>query len=195
MLLSCRFFPGPVNLTEGWCPGSKAAYFSQLDSYATVPNINITNCDFTIAFWIKSTGFEGPLIAFWSLNGKLFYVAIKKSVVFLSVYNTLEKSFVHLKNWNHIAVTCEQFKIKVFVNGTKQFLQEQWNEYFFSSSEHYEPDFVIGNNPVLFTMPLNKGPFVGSIMDLHVVGVSLTENDISNLFKGKIELVMNSVKN
>ena len=57
-LLSYRYF-GSVNYTKGWCPGSKAANFSQNGSYATVPNINITTCDFTIAFWVKYIGVDG----------------------------------------------------------------------------------------------------------------------------------------
>ena len=182
---SCRYFD-PVNLTEGWCSGSKAAYFSQLGSYATVPNINITDCDFTIAFWIKSNGFEGPIITLWSISGKLFYVAIKKSTVFLSVYNTLEKAHFKNNDWNHIAVTCEQFKIRVFVNGSERFLQEQWNEYFFLKPARGETDYAIGNNPALLKMPLINGPLVGSVMDLYVIGMALSVNNISDMMKGKI---------
>ncbi|KAL9974214.1 hypothetical protein ACROYT_G011228 [Oculina patagonica] len=46
-------YDGFVNFTEGRCPGSKAMNFSKVGSYATVPNVNITDCDFTIAFWIR----------------------------------------------------------------------------------------------------------------------------------------------
>ena len=77
-LLSYRYF-GSVNYTKGWCPGSKAANFSQNGSHATVPNINITTCDFTIAFWVKYIGVDGPILALWSKGGKQFYVTVKNS--------------------------------------------------------------------------------------------------------------------
>jgi len=162
-----------------------AAHFSQLGSFATVPNINITNCDFTIAFWVKSIGSDGPIIAVRSTRGKLFYVAIKSSIVFLSVYNTLEEAHFRINDWNHMAVTCEQFKIKVFVNGTERALKERWNEYFFLPSDRYEPYHIIGNNPDLFKMPLMTQPFVGSVLDLYFVGMALSVEQISDLFKGE----------
>ena len=152
-----------------------------------MPNINITNCDFTIAFWIKATGTEGPIVAAWSTSGKLFYIAIKRSIVFLSAFNTLGKAHFRNSDWNHIGITCEQFKIKVFVNGSKKALGEQWNEYYlFPYSERYEPYHVIANNPVLLNVPLVTQPFVGSVMDLYVVEKALSVNEIINLFKGKM---------
>ena len=115
-LLSYRYF-GTVNHTKGWCPGSKAATFSQNGSYATVPNINITTCDFTIALWVKYNGVDGPILALWSKDGKLFYVTVKNSRLILSIHNTFH---LQINYWNHVAVTCQQHKIKVFVNGTEK---------------------------------------------------------------------------
>ena len=128
------------------------------------------------------------------MSGKLFYVAIKKSVIFLSVYNTLEKADFKNNDWNHIAVTCEQFKIRVFVNGSEKFLQEQWNEYFefFLTSDRGESDNAIGNDPVLFDIPLINEPFVGSVMDLYVIGMALSVNHISDLSNG--ERIINYIK-
>ena len=185
LLLSCRYY-GSVNFTEGWCPGSKAAHFSQLGSFATVSNINITSCDFTIAFWVKSTGSDGPIIAVRSISGKLFYVAIKSSIVFLSIYNTLEEAHFKKNDWNHIAVTCRHFRMKVFVNGTERVLKERWNEYFFLRSHRYEPYYTsVGNNPDLVKVPFIEQPFVGSVMDLYVVGMALSVEQISDLVKGE----------
>ena len=178
-----------MNFTEGWCPGSKAAHFSHNDSYASVPNINITKCDFTIAFWIKSTGVGGPIIAFRTVSGKLFYIAMKESIIFLSIYNTLAREDFRISDWNHIAITCDKFKIKVFVNGTERELQQSLNEHFFvSSADHGEPYCAIGNNPHFFKIPLLGGltshSFIGSVMDLYVIGRALSVGEIADIFTG-----------
>ena len=42
------------NLTAGRCPGSKALVFYRFSaSRVTVPNVNIGDCDYTIACWIR----------------------------------------------------------------------------------------------------------------------------------------------
>jgi len=184
LLFCSRRYFGPVNFTKGWCRGSKATNFSQLGSYANVPNINITNCDFTVAFWIKSSRFEGPGIAIWTISGKLFYVTLKRSILVISLFDTFEEASFSNRDWNHSAVTCEQFKIKLFVNGTGRALKEQWRQNFFLSSIDYEPYYIIGNNPDLFKLPLVTQPFVGSVMDLFVVRGVLSVKQISDLFKG-----------
>ena len=160
-------------------------HFSHLGSYAAVLSLNVTSCDFTIAFWVKSTGFEGPIIALRSISGKLFYLAVKSSIVFLSIYNTLEEAHFSKNDWNHIAVTCQHFKMKVFVNGTEKVLKEQWNEYFLLS-DRFQPYYIIGNNLDLFKIPLITQPFVGSVMDLYVVGMALSVDQIFDLFKGNV---------
>ena len=119
------------------------------------------------------------------MSGKLFYVGIKRSIVFLSVYNTLKKADFRNNYWNHIAVTCKQFKIRVFVNGSEKFLHEQWNQYFLSSDRGKSVS-AIGNDPVLFDMPLINEPFIGSVMDLHVAGMAVSVNYISDLMKGEM---------
>ena len=179
-----------MNFTEGWCPGSKAAYFTHSSSYATVPNIKITNCDFTIAFSIKFTGVNGPLIAFRTVSGKLFYFAIRSSIFFLSVYNTLAKEDFKINDWNRVVITCEQFKIRVFVNGTGRVLQEIWNEYFFVSSCHGQRNCIIGNNLHFFnTGEITTQSFVGSVMDLYVVGRALSVGERPDIFKGNNQLL------
>ena len=188
-----RYF-GNVNFTEGWCPGSKAAYFSHNGAYASVPDINITNCDFTIAFWIKPSGVDGPIIAFQKINGELFYIGIRDSIVLLSVYNTLAKADFRISNWNHVVTTCEKLKIKVFVNGTERVLQEQWNEYLFASSDLGQPNCIIGNNPHFFKSrlirELTSHTFTGSVMDLNVVGRALSVGEIAVKSKGNNQLLI-----
>ena len=185
-MLSYRYF-GIVNHTKGWCPGSKAANFSQNGSYATVPNINITTCDFTIAFWVKCNSVDGPILALWSKGGKLFYVTVKKSRLLLSIDNTFN---LQISYWNHVAVTCQLHKIKLFVNGTEKALIDQWNEYFFSSLGRYQPKYIIGNDPVLVQMPVANGVFVGAVMDLYVTGKGLSAKQVSDLSKGESSIYL-----
>ena len=145
-------------------------------------NINTTTCDFTIAFWVKYIGVDGPILTLWSRGGKLFYVTVKNSRLILSIHNTFDSQ---INSWNHVAVTCQQHKIKVFVNGTEEALIDQWNEYFFSSLGRYQSEYIIGNTPGLVQMPMANGVFVGAVMDLYVTGMALSVKQISDLSKGE----------
>ena len=147
-----------------------------------MPNINITTCDFTIAFWVKYIGVDGPILALWSKDGKLFYVTVKNSRLILSIHNTFH---LQINYWNHVAVTCQQHKIKVFVNGTKKAMVDQWNEYFLSSLGRYQSEYIIGNHPGLVQMPMTNGVFVGAVMDLYVTGIALSVKQIGDLIKGE----------
>ena len=61
-----------VNFTEGRCPGSKAMDLGNALAQVTVPNGNIGDCDYTIAFWIRILyPFAGAEIYGWSRSGKL----------------------------------------------------------------------------------------------------------------------------
>ena len=144
--------------------------------------MNITTCDFTIAFWVKYTGVDGPILALWSKDGKLFYVTVKNSTLILSIHNTFH---LQINYWNHLAVTCQEHKIKMLVNGTKKALVDQWNEYFFSSLGRYQSEYIIGNDPGLVQMPMANGVFVGAVMDLYVTGIALSAKQVSELSKGE----------
>ena len=144
--------------------------------------MNITTCDFTIAFWVKSNGVDGPILALWSQGRKLFYVTVKNSRLILSIHNTFD---LQINYWNHVAVTCQLHKIKVFVNGTEEALVDQWNEYFFSWLGHYQPEYIIGNDPVFVQRPMANGVFVGAVMDLYVTGIALSGKQVYDLSKGE----------
>ena len=144
--------------------------------------MNITTCDFTIAFWVKYTGVDGPILALWSKDGKLFYVTVKNSTLILSIHNTFH---LQINYWNHLAVTCQEHKIRMLVNGTKKALVDQWNEYFFSSLGRYQSEYIIGNDPGLVQMPMANGVFVGAVMDLYVTGIALSAKQVSELSKGE----------
>ena len=147
-----------------------------------MPNINIRTCDFTIAFWVKYIGVDGPILALWSKGGKLFYVTVKNSRLISSIDNTFH---LQISYWNHVAVTCQLHKIKVFVDGTEEPLIDQWNEHFFSSLGLYQPKYIIGNDPGLVQMPMANGVFVGAVMDLYVTGIALSAKQIGDLIKGE----------
>ena len=147
-----------------------------------MPNINITTCDFTIAFWVKYNGADGPILALWSKGGKQFYVTVKNSRLILSIDNTFH---LQINYWNHVAVTCQLHKIKVFVNGTEEALIDQWNEYFFSSLGRYQSEYIIGNGPDLVQMPMANGVFVGAVMDLYVTGIALSRKQVYDLSEGE----------
>lgn len=125
----------------------------------------------------------------WSMSGRLFYATIKNSRVILSIHNSLEKTSFAINFWNHIAVTCTQSQIKVFVNGTEIPVKEQWNEYLFllatSRDRNLSTENVIGNDPDLLKLPLVNGTFDGAVMDLYVIGIALSSNKISDLRKGE----------
>ena len=76
-------------------------------------------------------------------------------------------------------------KIKVFVNGAEEALIDQRKENFFSSLGRYQPEYIIGNDPVLVKMPMTNGVFVGAVMDLYVTGIVLSPRQVSDLSKGK----------
>ena len=73
----------------------------------------------------------------------------------------------------------------MFVNGTEEALVDQWNEYFFSSLGHYQPEYIIGNDPGFVQMPMANGVFVGAVMDLYVTGIALSAKQVSDLSKGE----------
>ena len=138
-------------------------------------------------------------MALWSMSGRLFYATIKNSRVILSIHNSLEKTSFAINFWNHIAVTCAQSQIKVFVNGTEILVKEQRNEYLFllatARDRNLSSENVIGNDPDLLKLPLVNGTFDGAVMDLHVIGTALSANKISDLSKGKSQHKFRTVDN
>ena len=73
----------------------------------------------------------------------------------------------------------------MFINGTEKTLTDEWNEYFFSSFGRYQPEYIIGNDPVLVQMSVANGVFVGAVMDLYVTGIALSAKQVSDLSKGE----------
>ena len=133
----CRYV-GPVNFVKGRCPRTMAVNFSCPDSFVLVPDINITDGNFTIAFWIRSlpinSGFvvgEIPIIGGRFVGGNMFLLSlevINKVVIFYSLNTTYSSeplprsaampSSTNLNKWNHLAVTCDRDSTTwMFLNG------------------------------------------------------------------------------
>ena len=145
LFLSCSYF-GSVNFTEGWCSGTKAAHFSQPGSYATVPNVNITDCNLTIACWIRQSTTppgsnvkaEQSIITVSSVSGKSYVLTFIKSLRFGYIGGAVQLSpyvfakFILTENpipmykWTHIAVSCENNnELRLFVDGK----EAAWNNW------------------------------------------------------------------
>ena len=93
----CRFFVcffcvfvsyrynAKINFTEGRCPGSKAMVCADdRMTSATVPNVNIGDSDYTIAFWTRLLGPSARAhVSGWSRSGKLLHLLTGgKSIVY-----------------------------------------------------------------------------------------------------------------
>ena len=64
-------------------------------------------------------------------------------------------------------------------------MRDQWHEYYFSSTSHYQLKYIIGNDPVLVQMPMANGVFVGAVMDLYVTGIASSAKQVYDLSKGE----------
>lgn len=204
-----RYFRN-VSFIQGRCPGSKAAHFSQQGSFATVPNKNISDCDFTLGCWIRRTinpAHDQYVITVWSMSGKPLILGVKYLhgnsfylVYFLrqsSEYEWMMRSYlinngVNLDEWTHIAVTCSgaNGKITMFVNGTERnsYTSYQMPGYNFSNTPPGSP-YHIGNNP--FNAAQLRYQFYGSVMNLYLTGVALSTDEVFKAFmKGEILLGM-----
>ena len=189
MFVSCRY-NAKVNFIEGRCPGSKAMDFDNPMTRVTVPNVNIGDCDYTIAFWIRlSDGFNGADIFGSSRSGKLLTLSTNgmsasschevstSTVIYATcVYGSLG---VVVNNWTHIAVTCEQDnRIKIFSNGEMANITQRLNL-------SYQEVYLYLGTPPPKEMFVIKGNYYNTvIMDLHILGFALPPDDIYDLYKG-----------
>lgn len=200
-----------MTFTQGRCPGSKAPYFNTSDTYATVPNKNIPDCDFTVACWIRVLPIgRGAAFAavFWSVSasGNLLYFTLSKyhggvsfglkqmlrPLNYTNVITTTRK--IPYGKWTHITATCRGNRIGMYVNGDYQRLNSK--NISFSITEDFSTDmsseelksYYIGKDPRKEFSSSRK--FHGSVMDLHVIGVALSSVEISDLYRD-IPLIIN----
>ena len=156
--------------------------FSSFFSRVTIPNVNIGDGDYTIAFWIRLfRRNRGATIAVWSRSGKLRILRIFRMSTYIcrgvstriNVRCVGGSSGVAMKNWIHVAVTRERnYRVKVFFNGERaNITRRRWpniNPLILPPKE----TFVI----LYFDSPL--------IMDLHILGFALPRDEIYDLYRG-----------
>ena len=197
--------------TQGRCPGSQAPYFNNTDFYATVPNINISDCDFTIACWIrvppKGRGFAfANSVIFWSVSatGNPLFLSLLKYIQHDGISFVLKQMFRPLNytnvittrpkipydEWTHIAATCHGKKTQMYVNGVYQSSRRQnisypiTDDFSTDMSSEKLKSYFIGKDPRREFF--RSGKFYGSVTDLHVIGVALSSAEISDLYRGEI---------
>ena len=174
---------------KGRCPGSKAMVFAGNGMKSVqVPNVNIGDCDYTIAFWIRlihsSARAEGTGSPRSGERRQLpsygmFVSYCRKVSKATEVYITsLKVPGVVVNNWTHIAVTCEQDNgVKIFVNGEIANIKQGLNV------RYRYLNLTLGTQ-LPKEMPVDRHPYSAVIMDLHILGFALPPGEIYDLYRG-----------
>ena len=158
----------------------------------TVPNVNIGDCDYTIAFWTRLLDPSArAYVSGSSRSGKILY--LDADAEFKVVFYCHEVSVTHVtclqsskvlgvvvNHWNHFAVTCEQDnRVKLFVNGQIVKIAIRYNNTY--------QDLISGFG----IPPLPKEIFVigglsyRTVMDLHILGLALPPLEIFDIYRGQ----------
>ena len=199
LLFSSYSFSSSPLFAEGRCPGSKAAFFNQTNSFASTPTIKLNDQSFTIACWIKqSTWVPDGLAAIYSdwYDPWQFLLSVKnQKIIFYRHQNgsevlwSLESTKVSLDTWTHVAVTWDHVRGVVFIYANGQEI----------GYKSYTPE-------VLFSQPTGKlyqigndghtddHQFHGSVMDLYVFSKALTLDQINKL-RGELNATTHSWDN
>lgn len=175
----CRY-NASVKFTEGRCPGSKAMVFDNTGASVTVPNVNIGDCDYTIAFWIRS--YRYAEIFGSSRSGKRLALYIYGTYAYFHLEEILIDTrytryvfgplYVYMYDWTHIALTCAPYNgVKMFFNGELANVYARTSASFRGKTLPKET-FVIGTFYRQF------------ITDLLILGFALPRDEIYDLFRG-----------
>ena len=189
LFLSSYSFNSSPLFAEGRCPGSKAAFFNQTNSFASTPIIKLNDRSFTIACWIKQTTWVPDGLA--AIYGDWYHpwqflLSVKNQKIIFhrhanegEVWWSLESTKVSLDTWTHVAVTLDHVRGVVFIyaNG-----QEIGNGSYNPGASFFQPTgklYQIGNDG-----HTDDHQFHGSVMDLYVFGTALTLEQVNKL-RGK----------
>ena len=186
-----------VNFTEGRCPGGKGMVFGEEKSNAILPNVNIGDCDYTIAFWIRFNHSNNLAVISGSpRSGNFLFLILNNDLVEICDEVMLDKkcvdvgsSRVAMYNWTHIAVTCEQDNgFKMFFNGELARLPKPGNADLRIWAAYLDrPPKETFSVVLPWDLPLSR--FL--IMDLHILGFALPPDKIYDLNRGKQIVKMN----
>ena len=215
MRFTCRT-SGSVDFKSGRCTGSKAMHFKTAESFATVSNVNIAICNFTIAFWTRSFSYwhyrsEISFIRGSSTRGKIsIYKFILARVQYTVVGFKIElevsrsrTSILHVnipgnkvRNWNHFSVTNQQCdKVKTYVNGTLCLKRGKHPDFTDHCSEFRPYPSTRPLSIRSIPRPSKKTYNIGSrdviIQELHILGFALPPHQIYTLHKGQQTVKMN----
>ena len=168
-------------------------------SYVTVPNVNIEDCDYTIAIWIRVSQLshfeQTAYIVGSSRLGKSLHLYVRWYVfesdpkprvrhIFaefcrevstgigaICMYRSLD--VFAMNSWILITVTCEQDNgVEMFVNGETENITE--------TGLHFSY-FVRGAPVTGFGIGYFRRPV---LMDLHILGFALPPDEIYDLYRG-----------
>lgn len=172
---------------EGRCPGSKAVFFNQSNSFASTPKINLTDQSFTIACWIKQTTWVRDQLAAiygdWHYPWQFLLSIENQKIIFHRHQNGKEEWFslgsanVTSDTWIHVAVTWDHVigAVRIYGDGKeigyRSFKPEA--TFYGLTGKLYQ----IGNDG----HTTEDHQFHGSIMDLNVFGAALTLQQINKL--------------
>ena len=186
LFFSCFSFNSLPLFAVGRCPGSKAVFFNQTNSFASTPRISLNGRSFTITCWIKQTKWVPDVLA--AIYGdwyfpRQFLLSIKnEKIIFHRHQNgseewwSLESSKVNWDNWTHVAVVWYHEKGAVFIyaNG-----QEVGYRSYNPGASFFQPTgklYHIGNDGLT-----DDHQFNGSVVDLYVFGTALSLHQINKL--------------
>ena len=166
--------------------------FNDSKSYATAPIIRINEKNFTIACWIKVVlirEFEQALYGDWFSPWQFFFgISDAGNLRFdrhrkipYGWWILLSGTIIPLNQWIHVAVTWKQNEglAQLYMDAV-----EVGNKSFSPSDKFYEPtghQYQIGNDG-----HWDDHQFYGAIMDLYVLDVALSRDELNHLRGGYV---------
>ena len=168
--------------------------FNESKSYATAPIIRINNKNFTIACWIKVTLSRNEIQFLYGdwFSPWHFYFGIfenGQAIFQFHCYNAASKiewwsifgRVIPLNQWIHVAVTWKQNEglAQLYMDAV-----EVGNKSFSPNDKFYEPtgrQYQIGNDG-----HSDDHQFYGAIMDLYVLDVALSRDELNHLRGGYV---------
>ena len=184
---------------EGRCPGSKAIFFNQTNSFARTPKIDIVDQSFTIACWIKQTTWVHNTLAAiygdWYDPWQFLLSIENQRVIFHRHQNGIEewfslKSTVAIsETWTHVAVTWDHVTGAVYIYADGKEV----------GYRSYKPEVTFcGPTGKLYQIgddghTWKNHQFHGSMMDLYVFGTALTLDQIKKL-RGELQFLKREIR-
>ena len=178
---------------KGRFPGSKAIRFNKSKSYASTPEIGINDKNFTISCWINVALIKGlvphAIYGDWFSPFQFVFVVSRDRKLRFNRYSKMSKkkysvlsgTLIPLNQWIHVAVTWKQNEglAQLYMDAV-----EVGNKSFSPDEKFYEPtgrQYQIGNDG-----HSNDHQFYGAIMDLYVLDVALSRDELNHLRGGYV---------